>query len=113
VDKGAEGFTAGKPEDKHGIRASNTAALSLSGSPAVAVGGANAADFSVTKKPSTSVSAGAGTTFQVRFDPSAAGTRSATLSIANNDTDENPFEFSIRGEGVAPPAAPSNISVSP
>jgi alkylation response protein AidB-like acyl-CoA dehydrogenase len=29
VDRGAEGFTHGKPEDKHGIRASNTAALAL------------------------------------------------------------------------------------
>jgi alkylation response protein AidB-like acyl-CoA dehydrogenase len=29
VDKGTEGFTYGKPEDKHGIRASNTAALFL------------------------------------------------------------------------------------
>lgn len=29
VDKGAEGFTSGRPEDKHGIRASNTAALFL------------------------------------------------------------------------------------
>jgi alkylation response protein AidB-like acyl-CoA dehydrogenase len=29
VDKGAQGFTSGKPEDKHGIRASNTAALFL------------------------------------------------------------------------------------
>jgi alkylation response protein AidB-like acyl-CoA dehydrogenase len=29
VDKGTDGFTAGKPEDKHGIRASNTAALFL------------------------------------------------------------------------------------
>jgi alkylation response protein AidB-like acyl-CoA dehydrogenase len=29
VDKGVEGFTSGKPEDKHGIRASNTAALFL------------------------------------------------------------------------------------
>ncbi len=29
VDKGAEGFTHGKAEDKHGIRASNTAALFL------------------------------------------------------------------------------------
>jgi alkylation response protein AidB-like acyl-CoA dehydrogenase len=29
VDKGLPGFTAGKPEQKHGIRASNTAALSL------------------------------------------------------------------------------------
>jgi acyl-CoA dehydrogenase len=29
VEKGAEGFSQGKPEDKHGIRASNTAALFL------------------------------------------------------------------------------------
>ena len=29
VDKGTEGFSHGKPEDKHGIRASNTAALFL------------------------------------------------------------------------------------
>ena len=29
VDKGTAGLTAGKPEDKHGIRASNTAALTL------------------------------------------------------------------------------------
>jgi alkylation response protein AidB-like acyl-CoA dehydrogenase len=29
VDRGLEGFTHGKPEDKHGIRASNTAALFL------------------------------------------------------------------------------------
>ncbi len=29
LEKGAEGFSFGKPEDKHGIRASNTAALSL------------------------------------------------------------------------------------
>jgi alkylation response protein AidB-like acyl-CoA dehydrogenase len=29
MEKGAEGFTANKPEDKHGIRASNTAALFL------------------------------------------------------------------------------------
>jgi alkylation response protein AidB-like acyl-CoA dehydrogenase len=29
MEKGAEGFTPGKPEDKHGIRASNTAALSF------------------------------------------------------------------------------------
>ncbi len=29
VEKGAPGFTSGKPEDKHGIRASNTAALFL------------------------------------------------------------------------------------
>ncbi|HPA52995.1 MAG TPA: acyl-CoA dehydrogenase family protein, partial [Thermoanaerobaculia bacterium] len=30
LEKGAEGFSHGKPEDKHGLRISNTAALSLS-----------------------------------------------------------------------------------
>lgn len=30
LEKGAEGFSHGKPEDKHGLRASNTAALALS-----------------------------------------------------------------------------------
>jgi len=29
LERGADGFTNGKPENKHGIRASNTAALSL------------------------------------------------------------------------------------
>mgnify|MGYP001818151393 FL=1 len=29
VERGAEGFTSGKPEDKHGIRLSNTTALTL------------------------------------------------------------------------------------
>ena len=29
IDRGTKGFTHGKPEDKHGIRSSNTAALSL------------------------------------------------------------------------------------
>ena len=29
LEKGMEGFTAGKPEDKHGIRVSNTAPLTL------------------------------------------------------------------------------------
>ena len=29
VERGAEGLTHGKPEDKHGIRASNTAALTF------------------------------------------------------------------------------------
>jgi hypothetical protein len=45
-------------------------------------------------------SGGGTTTFTVRFDPSATGTRSATLSIANNDADENPYDFAIQGAGT-------------
>ncbi|MBL9115254.1 MAG: choice-of-anchor D domain-containing protein [Verrucomicrobiaceae bacterium] len=84
---------------------SNTGAgaLNLTGSPRVQVGGTHAADFTVTALPSTPVAANTGnTTFQVEFNPSANGLRTATLSIANDDLDENPFTFSIQGTGVTP-----------
>jgi hypothetical protein len=62
--------------------------------------GPNAADFNVTMAPSSPVAPGGSTTFQVTFDPSASGPRTATLSFANNDPDENPFDFSIAGTGT-------------
>jgi hypothetical protein len=62
--------------------------------------GPNAADFSVTLAPVSPVIPGGSTTFQVTFDPSASGPRTATLSFANNDSDENPFDFSIAGTGT-------------
>ena len=67
----------------------------------VTVGGTHGADFTVSTQPSGSVPAGGSTTFTVVFDPSATGTRSATLSLATNDADENPFNFSIQGTGFA------------
>jgi hypothetical protein len=73
------------------------AALNLSGAPAVVVGGTNAADFTVTVEPNSPVAARSSATFTVRFDPSEIGLRAATLSIANNDADENPYNFSIQG----------------
>lgn len=75
--------------------------LSLTGSsPYVAISGTNAADFSITAIPSTPVTGAGTTTFQVTFDPSATGVRTATLSIANDDSDENPYVFAIQGTGV-------------
>ncbi|MCX6856166.1 MAG: choice-of-anchor D domain-containing protein [Verrucomicrobia bacterium] len=73
--------------------------VNLTGTPKVAISGTNAADFSVNVQPTTPVAAGGGTTFQVTFVPSAVGLRSATLSIANDDSDENPYDFSIQGTG--------------
>ena len=74
------------PEHRH-------AALNLSGTPLVAVSGTNAADFTVTVPPAASVAAAGSTTFQVRFDPSAAGARAATITIANNDADREPLQL--------------------
>ncbi|MHB8894000.1 MAG: choice-of-anchor D domain-containing protein [Candidatus Geothermincolia bacterium] len=84
------------------IKNTGSGALALTGLPLVAVGGANAADFTVTTLPVSPVAAGGSRTFQVRFDPSAAGTRVATISIANNDGDENPYDFAVQGTGTTP-----------
>lgn len=90
------------------ITNSGTAVLNLSGNPRVAVGGTNAGDFSVSAQPAATVAASSGTTtFTVQFTPSARGTRTATLSIANNDPDgsENPFVINLSGVGEAPEIA--------
>jgi hypothetical protein len=71
--------------------------------------GTNASDFSVTDAEATVVTASESTTFTITFDPSAEGLRTATVSIANDDSDENPYEFAIQGSGFIyiPPSSPS------
>jgi len=85
------------------ITNSGTATLNLTGSPRVTVSGTHAADFTATTAPAASVAAGGATTFQVTFDPSAVGMRTAALSIANDDADENPYNYLIQGAGTRPP----------
>ena len=83
------------------IQNSGPAVLNLTGTPRVQVSGTNAADFTVTSQPTATVAASGGsTTFTVQFDPSGTGTRSAVLSIDNNDSDENPYDFAINGVGL-------------
>jgi hypothetical protein len=60
------------------------------------------ADFAVTTNPTSPVSSGSNTTFTITFTPTTAGTRSASVTISNNDSDENPYTFNIEGEGVVP-----------
>ena len=70
------------------------------GMPLVVISGANASDFTVTSGPSSTVAANGGTTsFTVTFDPSAVGVRTASISIANDDPDEGPYNFDIQGTG--------------
>ena len=85
----------------------NTGDMALDLSGGVTITGTDAGDFSVTTQPATSVAAAGNTTFVVQFDPSATGTRSATINIANDDADENPYDFAIQGEGT------ENTNVAP
>lgn len=56
-------------------------------------------DFTLTANPSSSISSGGSTTFTITYDPTTSGTHLATVSIANNDSDENPYTFLIEGRG--------------
>jgi hypothetical protein len=66
---------------------------------AATISGPNATDFTVTAPPVSPVASGGSTTLSIQFDPSAAGTRNATVSFSNDDSNESPFTFAIRGAG--------------
>ncbi|MCG8471884.1 MAG: choice-of-anchor D domain-containing protein, partial [Desulfobacterales bacterium] len=87
------------------IQNSGTGTLSLSGDPLVSVSGDHASEFTVSQQPGSSIQPGQSTTFAVTFDPDQTGDRKATLSIANSDTNANPYTFAIQGTGVAPEIA--------
>lgn len=84
----------------HTFTIQNTGSSSLTITLPIAMSGAHAGDFSITAQPSSPVATNGSTTFQVTFDPTVEGLRTAAISITNNDSDENPYDFSIQGTGV-------------
>ena len=103
----------------------NTASVSLtienSGSNPLTVTGASfsgfdAADFSTTIT-ATSVGATSNQAFTVSFSPTGVGSKFATLSIGNNDSDENPYIINFEGVGTdnlatEPTANPAGLMFS-
>jgi hypothetical protein len=77
-------------------------ALKISG---ISFAGTHAAEFTLTGAPTfpLTVASGATQTFTVRFAPTAAGARTATMVIANNDAFEGRYDFAIEGTGVESP----------
>jgi hypothetical protein len=83
------------------ITNTGTGPLHLTGEPVVAISGPAAGDYRVIEAPSTPIPLGGNVTFRVEFDPTAAGTRTATIAIANTDSNENPYDFVISGNAFA------------
>ncbi len=83
------------------------AVLSLPSTPLVEISGSAA--FSITQQPtSDTVAAFGGTeTFAVTFAPTTIGLHTATVSIASDDADANPFTFDVAGVGVVPGKKPT------
>ncbi len=101
TDFGSINVSSGSQARTFTIENTGSSDLNLTdASPFVTITGANAADFTLTSTPTSPVASSGSTTFEITFDPSATGTRSATISIANDDTDENPYNFVIEGTGV-------------
>lgn len=100
TDFGASFVGGGGVTHTFTITNTGNAALDLTATPHVSIGGPHASDFSVTAGPSSPVAAGGQTSFQLRFAPSAGGLREAVISIANNDMDEDPYDFAIQGTSL-------------
>jgi hypothetical protein len=114
TDFGNVNIASGSSAHTFTVENTGGATLSLTGSsPYVTITG-DTSDFTLTLTPSSSISAGSSTTFVVTFDPTAAGTRSASVSIANDDSDENPYNFDIQGTGTyaAPTTQATDVSFS-
>jgi hypothetical protein len=60
--------------------------------------------FTVTEALSASITAGNRDTFTVRLNAAAVGTYTGIVSFANNDANENPYNFAISGFVQAAPA---------
>jgi hypothetical protein len=109
---GSTDIVTGTVDKTFTIRNMGSANLVLSGSPKVSISGTHASDFTIISFPSSPVAPGGSTTFSVRFEASATGVRLATLAIANNDSDENPYNFDIQGTGTTIPSWTLNITVN-
>lgn len=82
----------------------NSTTLNVSAS---AITGANASEFVISSATSFSVAAGANQTFNIDFTPTAAGTRTATLTFTNDDPNNTSFVVKLYGVGGTLATTPS------
>ena len=81
----------------------------------ITVGGVNPGDFTVSLNPAPfTVTPGQNPPgiFEITFSPLASGTRTATITITNNDLDENPFTFMVQGNGLCNPGSITIVPTS-
>ncbi|MDX2306489.1 MAG: choice-of-anchor D domain-containing protein [Microscillaceae bacterium] len=75
--------------------------LFLTGDTLVKILGENADEFGLKDPPDQQISPLTGnTSFQILFAPQSEGVKQISVSIPNDDTDESPFTFFIKGTGI-------------
>lgn len=100
TDFGVNDIFTNNPSQKT-FTITNTGGLDLLLPGALPVTITGSTDFTVVAQPASTLSASNSTTFTIAFAPTAPiiGLRTATVSIANNDSDESPYTFNIQGFG--------------
>lgn len=84
----------------------NTGSAPLNLTVPLVFGGPDADQFSIYIQPVSPIASGDTAFFVVRFTPTTEGVKTATLSIVNNDSDENPYDITFTGSCVAPSVSP-------
>ncbi|MCA8920010.1 MAG: IPT/TIG domain-containing protein, partial [Planctomycetes bacterium] len=81
------------------IQNTGTAVLNLTGVSGmeVVISGETNCSVIVTQPTTVAIGASSSTTFNLQVTPTAAGTFSFSVSIANDDSDENPFNWTFNG----------------
>lgn len=85
-----------------------SAALNLTGTPKIAISGTNAGEFTIDQTTTASTVAVSGsTTFTLTFSPTSQGSKTAAISIANDDAtgSENPYIINLTGTGTVSAAS--------
>jgi hypothetical protein len=103
--------TVGTASASQAITLSNTGNASLSIT-SIGITGTNSGDFSQTNTCGTSVAQSATCTITVVFNPTAAGNRTGSISIADNAAG-SPQTASLTGTAAAAPAASFTLSSNP
>ena len=68
----------------------------------VVVSGANFTEFSIISSVSQVLAPGESDTLKIAFTPGSAGSKTASIVIASNDSDENPLNIPLSGNAVTP-----------
>lgn len=106
---GSTNVGAAGPIKTYDIENIGATTLNLTGTPRVDITGANPGDFTVTLQPNATVGSLSSSSFNIQFFPTADGVRTATVTIQNSDSDENPYTFAIQGTAVCSTSATSSI----
>ena len=81
----------------------------FTGTPLVALSGANSSEFAVTVTPTSPLAVSDTTTFEVTFDPSSPAPKYAEVSVAFQHMEQSPYTFAIQGNAIGLPTVSTGL----